>query len=91
MNYLEFPYMLLSVAKDVYLDNRSKTTHYAQNCLLNCFIVCLLYYFFQNSPNKASGLLFIFVRVSMGHAHFSNDEMHISWVPMRPSTVFFQL
>ena len=76
---------LLSVAKDVYLNNRSKTTYYTQKYLLNCFIVCLLY----NSPNKASGLLFIFVRVSTDHARFSNDEIRISWVPMRPSTVFF--
>ena len=26
--------------------------------------------FFQNSSYKASELLFIFVRISMGHAHF---------------------
>ena len=25
----------------------------------------------------------------MGHAHFLNGEIHISWVPMKPSTVFF--
>ena len=33
--------MLLSVAKDGYLNNRSKTTHCTQNYLINCFIVCL--------------------------------------------------
>jgi len=25
----------------------------------------------------------------MGHVHFSNSEIHIFWVPMRPGTVFF--
>jgi len=34
--------MLLRVAKDVYLNTCSKMTYYAQNYLLNCFIVCLL-------------------------------------------------
>ena len=44
---------------------------------------------FQISPNKASGLLFIFFRLSKGHVHYLNNEIRISWVPMRPSTVFF--
>jgi len=44
--------------------------------------------FFENSSSKASGLLFIFVHVSMGHAHFSNDEIHISCEPDRPNWVF---
>ena len=35
--------MLFSVAKDVYLNNRSKTTRYAQNHVFNWFIDCLLY------------------------------------------------
>ena len=34
----------LSVIKDVYLNSCSKTAHYAQKYLLNCFIVFLLYY-----------------------------------------------
>ena len=63
--------MLLSVAKDAYLNNCSKTTHYAHNYLLNCSIL-----FFLNSSSKASGLLFIFVHVSTGHAHFPNDEIY---------------
>ena len=25
----------------------------------------------------------------MGHVHFLNDKICISWVPMKPSTVFF--
>ena len=78
---------LSSVAKDTYLNNRSKTTHCTQNYLLNCFIVCLLYNYFEILPTfKASGLLFIFVHVSMGHAYFSNDEICISgclWGPVR--------
>ena len=37
--------------------------------------------FFENSPNKASGLLFIFIHVSIGYAHFTNNEIHISWEP----------
>jgi len=39
-NYLEPQNTLLNVAKDVHLNNRTETTHYAQNYLLNCFIVC---------------------------------------------------
>ena len=74
--------MLVSVAKDAYLSNHSKTTHYAQNYLP-------IVLFFQNFLNKASRLLFIFIRVSMGHTHFSNNKIHISWVPVKPSTVFF--
>ena len=35
---------------------------------------------FRNPSNKASGLLFIFIRVSTDHTHFSNDEICISWV-----------
>jgi len=52
MNYLEFLNTLLSVAKDAYLNNCSKSTHYAQNYLLNCFIVCLLYYSLEILPTK---------------------------------------
>ena len=37
----------------------------------------------------ASRLLFIFVRVSTGHAHFPNDEIRIPWRLMRPSILFF--
>ena len=44
--------------------------------------------FSKNSPSKASSLLFIFARISTGHAHFLNDEIRISRVPMRYSTVF---
>jgi len=42
----------LSVAKDVYLNDCSKTTHYTQKYLLNCFIVflsCYSFKFFQQS------------------------------------------
>jgi len=45
--------------------------------------------FLENSHNKACGLLFIFVRVTMGNAHFQNNQIHISWEPTRPATVFF--
>ena len=34
--------------------------------------------FFENSSNKACGLLFIFVHISKGHAHFQNNEIRIS-------------
>ena len=37
--------------------------------------------FFENSYSKAFRLLFIFVHVSMGHAHFSTDKIHISCEP----------
>ena len=50
-------------------NNCSKTTHCTQKYFLNSFYMyCTL--FFENSSSKASGLLFIFVCVSMGHAHF---------------------
>ena len=79
--------MLSSVAKDVYLSSGSKTTHYAQNYLLNSYNLSIALFF--RSFNKASGLLFIFVHVSTGSRPLSNDEIRVSWVPMRPSTVFF--
>ena len=42
-----------------------------------------------NSSSKASRLLFIFIHVNMGHAHFQNNEIRIPWMPMRPGTLFF--
>ena len=39
-----------------------------------------------NSLNKASGLLLLLICISMGHAHFLDDEIH---EPMRPTMVFF--
>ena len=85
-----FQNTLLSVAKDVHLNNHSKTTRYAQNYLLNCFIVCVLYYSFKILPAKPHGL-FIFVRVSMSHTHFLNDKICISWVPNEAQYSVFQL
>ena len=61
--------MLWSVAKDVFLSSHSKTTHYTQNYLLNCFSLSIVL-FFQKFSNKAPGLLFIFICVSMGYATF---------------------
>ena len=78
--------MLLSVAKDAYLNYCSKTTHYAQNYLHNWFIVFLSCYFFKILPAKPLGC---FVRENTGHAHLPNDEIRIPWRPMRPSTLFF--
>ena len=52
MNYLEILKYVVNVAKDAYLNNRSKSTHYAQNYLLNCFMVCLLYYSFELLQTK---------------------------------------
>ena len=76
------------IRKDAYLNNHSKTTHYTQNYLLNCFIVCLLYYSFEILPTKPQGCFsFSFAQVR-GHSHFSN-EICISWVPVRSSMVFF--
>ena len=67
-----------------------------KNNILRLEITSQLYYslsgtsFFENSFSKASGLLLIFVHVSKGHAHFSNNEMlHISCEPDRPTSVFF--
>ena len=65
--------MLLSVTKDMYFNNTSKTTELTQKYPLNSFIVLL---FFRNSPNKALGMLFIFICIKMGHAHFSSNKMH---------------
>ena len=48
---------LSSVAKDAYLNYYSKTTHYAQEYLLNCFIVFLLCYSFKK-PMRPSALFF---------------------------------
>ena len=53
--------MLISAVKNAYLNNHSKTTHYAQKYLLNCFIVCLLYYSFEillTEPQGCSSFLF---------------------------------
>ena len=45
--------------------------------------------FFEYSSTKASGLFFIFVRVSADHAHFQNNVIHVSQQPKRPIWVFF--
>ena len=71
---------LLSVAKDAYSNNRSKSTLHTE-LSSQLFYSLSLVLFFRNSSNKASSLLFIFAYVSTGHTHFSN-------VPMRSSTVF---
>ena len=42
-----------------------------------CFyIVCWFQNYFENSFKKTSGLLFIFVCSSMGHAHFLNNKIY---------------
>ena len=74
--------MLLSIAKDGCLDNGSKMAHYTQKSLLS-------HYSWKFLPAKPPGSSSFFIHVSTGHAYFSNDEIPISWVPMRPSTVFF--
>ena len=71
--------MLLSVAEDTHLNYCSKTTHYARNYFLDCFIVFLQCYSFKVLPAKPLGC-------SSGHAHSQNDEIRIAW---RPSTLFF--
>ena len=48
---------LLTVAKDAYLINHSKTIHYTLNYLLNC---CLLYYSFKILPTKPQGCFSFF-------------------------------
>ena len=70
--------MLLSVENNTLRTELSSQLFYSLSIAL----------FFQNSPNKASGLLFIFVHASAGHTHLLNNEIGISWVPKRPSTVF---
>ena len=79
---------VVSVAKNANLNNCSKTTHYAQKYLLNCFSLSIVL-FFKNSSSKAFRLLFIFVHVSTGHAHFSTDEICISCEPDGLTSVFF--
>ena len=54
-------------------------TNYAPKYLLSCIILWKF----------ASELLFIFIHASTGHAHFSNDKIHISCKPDRPTSVFF--
>ena len=52
---------LLSVAKNAFLNNCSKTTHDALSYLFNCFIDCLLYYSFKILSTKPQGCsLFLF-------------------------------
>ena len=48
---------------------------YAQNYLVNCYKVYSLsnVWFFRNSPNKASGLLFNFVHVAQVMPSYSID------------------
>ena len=46
---------LLNVAKDEYFNNCSKTAHYAQKYLFNCFIVFLSYYPLKLLPVKPPG------------------------------------
>ena len=38
--------------------------------------------FLEKIFSKASGVLFIFVHISTGHAHFPNDKIHISCKPV---------
>ena len=78
------------VVNDAYLNYCSKTTHYAQNYLFDCFIVFLSCYSIKILPAKPLDCSSLnFVCVSMGHAHFPNDEIRIPWRSMRPSTLFF--
>ena len=44
--------------------------------------------FHENSANKASGLLFIFVCISTDHTHLQNNEIRVSWEPTRNAMVF---
>ena len=74
--------MLLNVAKDVYftttLNNTLCTECFKPFCRINH---CLKFF------SKASRLLFIFIRT--GHAQFSNNKIHISLEPDKPTLVFF--
>ena len=51
-----------------------RLANYAQKCLL----AFISHYLKKKIPAKHSRLLFIFVRVSMGHTHFLNNEKCIS-------------
>ena len=60
--------MLLSIVKgcvfkQLLYNNTLRTELSSQLFIVYCII----------SPNKASGLLFIFIHISTGHAHFLND------------------
>ena len=46
--------------------------------------------FLKNSRNKVPWLLFIFARVNTSHAHFQNNEMHISSESTRPAKALKQ-
>ena len=76
---------LLSVAKDVPA-LKQHITH--RSIFLTVYSLSIVL-FFKNSFSKASMLLFTFVCVSVGHAHFSTDEIRISCEPDRPTWVFF--
>ena len=73
--------MLLNVAKDAYfttaLNNTLCTECFKPFCCINH---CLKFF------SKASRLLFIFIRT--GHAQFSNNKIHISSEPDKPTLVF---
>ena len=75
--------MLPSVVKGAYLNNCSNNTLHTE-ISSSLFYSLSIVLFLQQSL----WLLFIFVQVSMGHAHFPNVEMHIS---CKPDSGVFQL
>ena len=76
------------VTKDAHLNNCSKQ-HICTEIFYKLFYSLTVESLFKNSSTEASGLLFIFVCVSTGYAHFSNKEIRISCEPDRPTSVFF--
>ena len=65
--------------------------HLMHRNIFSTFYSFSIILFFENSSSKASGLPFIFVCVSTGHAHFSTNEIHISCEPRQGNLGVFQL
>ena len=55
----------------------------------NIFYCLYIILFFENSSNKVSSLLFIFVCQITGHSHFANNDIRFSCEPDRPTLGFF--
>ena len=81
--------MLLSANKDYYFEQTTLNNKLHTEMFFKGFFILSRAIFFENSHSKVSRLLFILVCVSMGHDHFQNNEMCISWEHTRPTTVFF--
>ena len=79
--------MLLWTAKEALAKQTTFTTYYAQKYLYSLTIM----FFLTNSLDKASKLLFIFVRVCRGYTPFLTQKDRLLLVVYEACTVVFQL